>query len=123
MNILNTDTIKMRVLKGATLLDSVCPGWEQRIDIEKLSASHSAGNITQQLFGVADNFDIIALLTAGTGIKLNTPTPRDAGSDAAWEWLCEHGFAAWKYGIGGTHKEIIMAWIELILVRAIASLE
>ena len=91
-----TDTIAVRVARGAALLDAKRPGWEHEIDLRRLDLGSWCDCVVGQLFG--DYSDGLGAL----GIHY---------------WGISHGFSSGS----GMYAGLTRAWKRLIRERLVSS--
>jgi len=97
-----------RVKAGAEFLDSMEPGWHNRIDVDSFSIVSTTRCILGQLFMSFMDAEAV-LVEYGEGVDIH----EDFSDTPSREWLDGHGFdlTVEEYTYGASHKHI--KWIEL----------
>ena len=89
--------------RGAALLDKNCPGWEQRVDLEKLSIRSAYDDILGQCYG----HYVRGLHTLGFALADAPSRPRSGLNHPA-----SHGFTDGKFCL--KYDQLTIEWREFI---------
>jgi hypothetical protein len=102
------ETMTERVVRGAALLDERMPGWEAKIDLDRLDLDSVWECVLGQLYGQDPNwngYDRGKLVLGGMDIAT----------------AADHGFSQGETGTTyGEYRELTNAWCDLILSRRAA---
>jgi len=91
-------TATAAVARGAGMLDQLCPGWPDRLDLDRLDLGDTARCLLGQLYGSYD-------LALGV-LRINDVTAADYGFQVTTRWRT-----------GGQFAALTAAWRDLITSR------
>jgi hypothetical protein len=102
---------------GAVWLDAEVPGWEARVNDEKLKMNDGCLCILGQVFAEAAS-------AAGESVGFEWASVRFAGSSwwnySSMEWLCARGFLTHDESNLSSFALLQDAWLDLLADRRIA---
>lgn len=95
----DTSTVTERVERGATLLDEHMPGWEGRIDLERLNLASACDCVVGQLLGSYRYVYVDLYIKSGTTYGFeSTPPGNYSGLTRAWRKLIRARLASREEG-------------------------
>lgn len=107
-----TATIQARVDKGAALLDRERPGWDQRIDLDRLNVRSECNCVFGQEFAQHPEAD--------NPIPFTTGAEELFGTEATADDLAEYGFEEYSdEPEDGGYEALTAEWKRVILARRI----